>query len=278
MRESLDVLMERVDTLSAMVREATGGIAANRGQVSALDRRLQELTGQGSDKTAADLAALRGELDALRGFVADQPSRPGPMAEASSDPLRETITRTGEPDRHARRGRPLDGGKDGGRAEQAIRARRRTCRAGGARRGAVQRDPEAARGRCAPGRAGAQRAAGSAARRRARGPRHRQSGRSRRPRQLPCRDGDGDGRPGCSHRRRAIDVPAAELRGADEARAPQPGGACPHGGRPPLDARGPRDGQGEARSRSHAVRPDEQPPQLGRGPRHARRHAVRHRQ
>ena len=92
LRESLDVLAERVDTLSAMVREATGGIAANRGQVSALDRRLQELTGQGSDQTAADLVALRGELDALRGFISDQPNRPSALAEASSDPLLETIT------------------------------------------------------------------------------------------------------------------------------------------------------------------------------------------
>ena len=75
-----------------MVREAAGGIAANRGQVSSLDRRLEELTGQGSDQTAADLAALRSELDALRGFMADQPSRPGPITAAASDPLRETIT------------------------------------------------------------------------------------------------------------------------------------------------------------------------------------------
>jgi len=92
LRDSLDALTDRVDTLSAMVREATGGIAANRGQVSALDRRLEELTGQGSDQTAADLVAVRRELDALRGFIAEQPNRPGPIAAASSDPLRETIT------------------------------------------------------------------------------------------------------------------------------------------------------------------------------------------
>lgn len=92
MRESLDALTDRVDALAAMVREASGGIAANRGQVSSLDRRLEELTGQGSDQTAAGLAALRSELDALREFIVDQPSRPGPIAAASSDPLRETIT------------------------------------------------------------------------------------------------------------------------------------------------------------------------------------------
>jgi len=92
LRESLDALTDRVDTLAAMVREASGGIAANRGQVSVLDRRLQELAEQRSDQTAADLVALRGELDALRGFVADQPNRPGTIAAASSDPLRETIT------------------------------------------------------------------------------------------------------------------------------------------------------------------------------------------
>ncbi|MEO5634713.1 hypothetical protein [Gaiella sp.] len=92
LRESLDVLTERVDTLAAMVREATGGIAANRGQVSALDRRLQELTGQACDQTSADLAALRGEIDALRGFLADQPNRSDSIAAAASDPLRETIT------------------------------------------------------------------------------------------------------------------------------------------------------------------------------------------
>ena len=90
--ESLDVLMERVDTLSAMVRETTGGIAANRGEISALDRRVQELAGQGSGQTAADLVALRGEIDALREFLSDQPNRPDRIAEASLDPLRETIT------------------------------------------------------------------------------------------------------------------------------------------------------------------------------------------
>ena len=90
-RESLDALTDRVDTLAAMVREATGGIAANRGQVSSLDRRLEELAGQGADQTAADLAVLRGELDALRGFIADKPDRSGTVAAAASDPLRETI-------------------------------------------------------------------------------------------------------------------------------------------------------------------------------------------
>ena len=92
LRDSLDALTDRVDTLSAMVRETTGGLAANRGQVSSLDRRVQELSGLGSDQTAADLAAVRGELDALRGFIADQPSRPGTVVAAASDPLRETIT------------------------------------------------------------------------------------------------------------------------------------------------------------------------------------------
>ncbi len=92
LHESLDVLADRVDTLSAMVRETAGGIAANRGQVSALDRRLHELTSKDADRTAAQLTALRGELDALRGFIADQPKRSGRMSEAASDPLRETIT------------------------------------------------------------------------------------------------------------------------------------------------------------------------------------------
>ena len=90
LRDALDALSDRVDTLSAMVLEATGG-PANTGQASALDRRLQELIGQGPDQTGAELAALRGEIDALRGFVADRPNRPSPIAAAAADPLRETI-------------------------------------------------------------------------------------------------------------------------------------------------------------------------------------------
>ena len=89
--DALDALTERVDTLSAMVREATGSLAANRGEVSSLDRRVQELIGAGSEQTSAQLVALRRELDAVREFIAEAPTRSGSVSTAASDPLRETI-------------------------------------------------------------------------------------------------------------------------------------------------------------------------------------------
>ena len=90
-RDVIDALTVRVDTLAAMVRETTGSLAANRGEVASLDRRVQETIGEGSQRAAAGLASVRGELDALRGFVEGAPKRSGTVLAAASDPLRETI-------------------------------------------------------------------------------------------------------------------------------------------------------------------------------------------
>ncbi len=90
-RDVIDALTSRVDMLAAMVRETTGSLAANRGEVALLDRRVQERIGEGTERAAAGLASVRGELQALRGFVAETPKHSGALSAAASDPLRETI-------------------------------------------------------------------------------------------------------------------------------------------------------------------------------------------
>ena len=92
MRGAIDALADRVDTLAAMVRETAGGLAASRGEVASLDRRVQDKIGEDTESAAAALESVRGELEALRSFVTEAPGRSGAVAAASSDPLRETIT------------------------------------------------------------------------------------------------------------------------------------------------------------------------------------------
>jgi len=53
-RDVIDALTSSVDTLAAMVRETTGSLAANRGEVASLDRRVQEPIGEGSQRAAAE--------------------------------------------------------------------------------------------------------------------------------------------------------------------------------------------------------------------------------
>ena len=90
-RGAIDALADRVDTLASMVRETAGSLAANRGEVASLDRRVEERIGEDTQRSAAALASVRGEIEALRGFVAEAPKRSGTVAAAVSDPLRETI-------------------------------------------------------------------------------------------------------------------------------------------------------------------------------------------
>ena len=90
-RGSIEALAERVDSLAAMVRETGGSLAASRGEVASLDRRVQERIGQDNDRAAAALVSVQGELDALRSFVAEAPKHSGTVVAAASDPLRETV-------------------------------------------------------------------------------------------------------------------------------------------------------------------------------------------
>ena len=90
-RGAIDALADRVDTLASMVRETAGSLAANRGEVASLDRRVQQRIGEDTERAATALASVRGELEALRGFVAEAPERSDTVAAAASDPLRETI-------------------------------------------------------------------------------------------------------------------------------------------------------------------------------------------
>ena len=92
MRGAIDALADRVDTLAAIVRETAGGLAASRGEVASLDRRVQDKIGEDTESAAAALESVRGELEALRSFVTEAPGRSGAVAAASSDPLRETVT------------------------------------------------------------------------------------------------------------------------------------------------------------------------------------------
>ena len=90
-RGSIDALADRVDTLASIVRETAGSLSASRGEVASLDRRVEERIGADTQRSAAALVSVRGELDALRAFVAESPRDSGTVAAAASDPLRETV-------------------------------------------------------------------------------------------------------------------------------------------------------------------------------------------
>ena len=93
-RDAIETLTGRVETLSAIVRETAGSLAANRGDVAALDRRLQERLGAETQRAGATLATISGELEALRTFVAENREGRGSdaVASAAADPLRETVS------------------------------------------------------------------------------------------------------------------------------------------------------------------------------------------
>lgn len=90
-RGAIDALADRVDTLASIVRETAGSLSASRGEVASLDRRVEARIGEDTQRSAAALESLRGELDALRAFVAEAPQRSDTVTAASSDPLRETV-------------------------------------------------------------------------------------------------------------------------------------------------------------------------------------------
>ena len=90
-RGAIDALAERVDTLASIVRETAGSLAASRGEVASLDRRVQERIGADTQRSAEALASVRGEIDALREYVADAGTYSGNVAVAASNPLQETV-------------------------------------------------------------------------------------------------------------------------------------------------------------------------------------------
>lgn len=94
--DAIDALADRVDTLASMVRETAGSLAASRGEVASLDRRVQERIGEDTDRAAAALQSVRGEIDALRAFIAEAPQRSDTVVAAASDPLRETVATLAE--------------------------------------------------------------------------------------------------------------------------------------------------------------------------------------
>ena len=95
-RGAIDALADRVDTLASVVRETAGSLAASRGEVASLDRRVQQTIGEDTERSAEALASVRSELDALRAFVADAGTYSGPVAVAASEPLKETVATLAE--------------------------------------------------------------------------------------------------------------------------------------------------------------------------------------
>ena len=91
-RGAIDALADRVDMLAAIVRETAGSLSASRGEVASLDRRVQERIGEDTSRSAVALDAVRGEIDALRSFVAEAPTRSETVVAAASDPLKETVS------------------------------------------------------------------------------------------------------------------------------------------------------------------------------------------
>ena len=91
-RGAIDALADRVDTLASIVRETAGSLSASRGEVASLDRRVQDRIAEDTQRSAAALSSLRGELDALRTFVAEKAGTSGAVAAAASNPLNETVT------------------------------------------------------------------------------------------------------------------------------------------------------------------------------------------
>lgn len=95
-RDAIDTLADRVDMLAAIVRETAGSLSASKGEVASLDRRVQERIGEDTQRSAAALASVRSELEALRSFVEESPKRSGTVAVAASDPLKETVATLAE--------------------------------------------------------------------------------------------------------------------------------------------------------------------------------------
>ena len=91
-RGAIDSLADRVDTLASIVRETAGSLSASRGEVASLDRRVQDRIAEDTQRSAAALSSLRGELDALRTFVTEKAGTSGAVAAAASNPLNETVT------------------------------------------------------------------------------------------------------------------------------------------------------------------------------------------
>jgi DNA repair exonuclease SbcCD ATPase subunit len=90
-RGAIEALADRVDTLASMVRETSGSLSASRGEVASLDRRVQDRIAADTQRSEAELSALRRELDAVRTFVAEHAGTTGAVAAAASNPLNETV-------------------------------------------------------------------------------------------------------------------------------------------------------------------------------------------
>ena len=156
-RGAIEALADRVDTLASIVRETSGSLSASRGEVASLDRRVQDRIAEDTQRSAAELSALRRELDAVRTFVAENGRHVGRSRSScvpSAEPDSHDADRAG---RDARRDHPVDGGQPGGRAEQALDSLRgaregRRARRGPAR-GHAARAARRVGERSAPGRA-----------------------------------------------------------------------------------------------------------------------------
>ena len=91
-RGAIEALADRVDTLASIVRETSGSLSASRGEVASLDRRVQDRIAEDTQRSAAELSALRRELDAVRTFVAESGGTSGAVEAATSHPLNQTVT------------------------------------------------------------------------------------------------------------------------------------------------------------------------------------------